>query len=58
MHESTLIGYGEVWFDEGTIAKILSFSRIREKYIVPYDTKGNYFYIIKPGNEILFRNIP
>ena len=46
-----------VWFDEGVIYKILSFSRIWEKYPVCYDTKVKYFYIVKPYKEILFRQI-
>ena len=41
MKEATLNGYGVVWFDEGAIANILSFRRIREKYPVCYETKGN-----------------
>ena len=39
--ESTLKGYGIMWFDKGAIANILSFRRIREKYPVSYDTEGN-----------------
>ena len=44
-NEATLKDYGTVWFDEGVIAKILSFGRIREKYPVRYDPKGNNFLL-------------
>ena len=47
-----------VWFDEGTISKILYFSRIREKYPFCYDTEGKYFSIMKLDKEVLFRQIP
>ena len=45
--KSTLKGYGMVWFDEGAIINILSFSTNMENYPVLYDTKGNYFYIMR-----------
>ena len=40
MKEATLKGYGTLWFDEGAIANIISFSRIRENYHIFYDTEG------------------
>ena len=52
--EYTPKGYGVVWFDEGDIANILSFIRIWDKYSIRYDTKRNYFSIVKPDKEVLF----
>ena len=46
------------WFDEGSITNIISFSSIRDKYPIRYETEGNYFYIVKPYKEILFRQSP
>ena len=54
---ATLKVYETVWFYEGDIANILSFSSIREKHPVHYDTEGNYFSILKPYNEVLIRYI-
>ena len=56
--ESTLKGYGTVWFDEGAITNILYLSSIREKYPIYYDTEGNYFSVVKPDKEVLLRNLP
>ena len=55
MEEATLKGYGTAWFDEVAISNILSYSRIRYKYPVHYETEVNYFSIIKPYKEVLFR---
>ena len=55
--ETTLKGYGCVWFYEGNISNILSFVRIRQKHPARCDTKGNYFSIIKPDKAVLFRHI-
>ena len=55
MKESILEGYGTVWFDQGAITNILSFSGIGQNYPVRYDTEGNFFYIMKPDKEFLFR---
>ena len=58
MKEATLKGYRMVCFDKGAVGNILSFIRIREKYPISYDTKSNYFYIMKPDKEVLFRQRP
>ena len=38
--KSTLKGYGTLWFDDGSITNIPSFSSIREKYSIRYDNEG------------------
>ena len=58
MKEAILKGCGAVWFDEGAISNILSFSRIRYNYPFRYDTKGGYCSIIKPYKEVLFIQRP
>ena len=58
MKEANLKGYGTVWFDKGAVNNILSFISIREKYPISYDTKGNYFSIMKLDKEVLFRQRP
>ena len=47
MKEATLKGWVVVFFDEGDISEILSFGRVREKYLFLYDTEGNYLSIMK-----------
>ena len=39
--ESTLKGYGTVWFDKSSITNIIYFRNIRDKYPVYYETEGN-----------------
>ena len=56
--ESTSKGYGVVYFGEGNISNIFSFSNIRENYLVHYDTVGGYFSIMKPDKVVFFRHSP
>ena len=37
---------------------ILSFFRIRDKYLVVYDTNVNYFSMMEPDKKIMFRHSP
>ena len=56
--EAALKGCGTVWFYKCAISSIPSFGVIKEKYPVPYDTEGNYFYIVKTYKEVLLQQIP
>ena len=55
MKEESHKGYSMVWYKEESINNILYFIKIKEKYPIRYDTKGNYFVVAKTDREILFR---
>ena len=55
MREETIKVYGTVWYDKMAIINILYFRKIREKYPVRYDTKGDWFVVVEMDRKILFR---
>ena len=45
-------GYGTVWFHPVRIANILSLSKVKDQYMVTYDsTKGNMFNVHKSNGQ-------
>ena len=51
--QGDLPGYGTIWFHIGGIVKIMSLSKVSEKYRVSYDSTGdNKFLIYLPREEI------
>ena len=48
-----LHGYGTVWYHPNGIANILSLSRVKEKYLVTYNSRdGNAFVVHKDDGTI------
>ena len=52
--ETTLPGFGMLWFDEVGISNILSFIKVKEKHGVRYYHDEEIFAILKPIHEVLF----
>ena len=51
--QGDLRGYGRVWFHPGGIAKILSLSKVADKYRVSYDSTGeNKFLVHLPRGKL------
>ena len=51
--QSTLHGFGTMWFDEGGIAKILSFAKVRKEYELWYYHNEDVFTVLKPKHELI-----
>ena len=52
--ETTLIGFGMLWFDEVGISNIIYFSKIKEKHNVWYYHNEDIFAVLKPMHEVIF----
>ena len=45
-----LAGYGNIWFHPDGIAKILSLSHLKPKFILTYDSHGSHQFIVQNSN--------
>ena len=52
--ETTLSGFGMLWFDEVGISNIIYFSKIKEKHNVRYYHNEDIFAVLKPMHEVIF----
>jgi hypothetical protein len=52
----TLKNYGTMWYSDSAIANILSFSQVKKKFPIIYDSKNeNKFHVIKPDKHVVFK---
>jgi hypothetical protein len=52
----TLKNYGEVWFNNKSIANILSIAKVKERYPVHYDSDNvNQFIVAQPTKQVVFQ---
>ena len=51
--EATLPGFGVVWFNEGGIANILSFSKFNKYYDLQYYHDDDVFAVLKPTHRVI-----
>jgi hypothetical protein len=57
--KATVPGFGEVWYDEASIANIFSFAELKDKHKITYDsTKEDAFIIHLPTKIIKFTRSP
>ena len=51
--KATVNGFGEVWFDEDSIANIFSFAELKDKHRITYDSNKEDAFIIHLPNKIV-----
>ena len=57
--EANVPGFGTIWYDEGAIANIFSFTELVEKHQITFDSRvENAFLVHQPDKIVKFKHTP